>query len=143
MLWLILLLIIAIGVIGYLRLSLSNASLVIGAWLAITLFAGELHGWMWVVWLPLLLILAIINLPEIRQKLISKPAMKLLKANLPQISRTEQEALDGGNVWWDAELFSGKPDWTRLRDLSSSSLSQEEQDFIDGPVESLCEMLDI
>lgn len=142
MLWLILLLIIAIGVIGYLRLSLSNATLVIGAWLAITLFSGELNGWMWIIWLPLLLIFAVTNLPEIRQKLISKPAMKLLKANLPQISRTEQEALDGGNVWWDAELFSGKPDWTRLRDLSMSSLSQEEQDFIDGPVDTLCEMLD-
>ena len=50
--------------------------------------------------------------------------------------------MDGGNVWWDAELFSGKPDWKRLRDLSMSSLTTEEQAFIDGPVNKLCAMLD-
>jgi len=141
MLWL-LLLIIVIGVIGYLRLSLNQATWLIGAWLVISLFAGGISGWMWLFWLPLLLVITVVNLPDLRQKLISKPAMSLLKANLPKISRTEQEALDGGNVWWDAELFSGKPDWTRLRDLSSGSLTKEEQAFIDGPVEKLCGMLD-
>jgi acyl-CoA dehydrogenase len=130
------------GVIGYLRLSLTFATWLIGSWLVVTAFANTLHGWMWALWLPIMIIISIINIPQLRRNLISKPAMKLLKANLPQISRTEQEALDGGNVWWDAELFSGKPDWTRLRDLSSSSLSREEQDFIDGPVEKLCSMLD-
>ncbi|WP_299877462.1 acyl-CoA dehydrogenase [uncultured Cocleimonas sp.] len=141
MLWL-LALIIIIGVIGYLRSSLNHASWAIGAWLVISAFAGALFSWLWIIWVPVLLIITLINIPSLRQSLISKPAMKLLKANLPTISKTEQEALDGGNVWWDAELFSGKPDWTRLRDLSSSSLSKEEQEFIDGPVETLCGMLD-
>jgi len=141
MLWL-LLLIILIGVIGYLRLPLQQATWILGAWLVITALVGALHGWMWLIWLPLLVILVIINIPDIRRQFISQPAMKLLKANLPKISRTEQEALDGGNVWWDAELFSGKPDWTRLRDLSTSSLTPEEQAFLDGPVEKLCGMLD-
>jgi len=141
MLWL-LLLVIVIGVIGYLRLSLNHASWLIGAWVALSAFANGFHGWLWIVWIPVLLIITVINLPQLRQKLVSKAAMSLLKANLPPISKTEQEALDGGNVWWDAELFSGKPDWTRLRDLSMSSLSHEEQEFIDGPVEILCKMLD-
>ena len=30
------------------------------------------------------------------------------------MSQTEQEALDAGTVWWDGELFSGKPDWNKL-----------------------------
>ena len=141
MYWLILLIAI-IGIIGYLRLPLNLSSWLIGAWLVISAVSNSLQGWTWFIWLPLLIILVIINLPDIRRKLISKPTMAILKANLPQISRTEQEALDGGNVWWDAELFSGKPDWPRLRDLSSSSLTQEEQDFLDGPVEILCNMLD-
>ena len=140
MLWL-LLLIIVIGVIGYLRLSLNPASWLIGGWLVLSAFSGAVFSGLWLIWVPLLLMLTLINLPSLRQKLITKPAMGLLKANLPSISRTEQEALDGGNVWWDAELFSGKPNWTRLRDLSSSSLNQEEQAFIDGPVETLCHML--
>ena len=141
MIWL-LLLIIIIGVAGYLRLSLNHSTWLIGAWLVLSLFVNALHGWLWFLWIPVLLTLTLINLPELRRKLISKPAMGLLKANLPKISRTEQEALEGGNVWWDAELFSGKPDWTRLRDLSSSSLTKDEQAFIDGPVETLCSMLD-
>ncbi|GAA0426625.1 acyl-CoA dehydrogenase [Cocleimonas flava] len=141
MLWLLALLII-IGVVGYLRSSLNHASWAIGAWLVVTAFSGALFSWLLVIWVPVLLIITLINIPSLRQSLISKPAMKLLKANLPTISKTEQEALDGGNVWWDAELFSGKPDWTRLRDLSSSVLSKEEQEFLDGPVETLCGMLD-
>ncbi len=141
MLWL-LLLIVIIGVAGYLRLGLLQSTWMVGAWLVISMFSGGISGWMWLLWIPLLLIITVINIPDLRQKLVSKPAMGLLKANLPQISRTEQEALDGGNVWWDAELFSGKPDWKRLRDLSMSSLTTEEQAFIDGPVNKLCEMLD-
>ncbi len=50
--------------------------------------------------------------------------------------------MDSGNVWWDSELFSGKPDWCRLHDLSISKLSAEEQAFLDGPVEVLCQRLD-
>lgn len=141
MLWL-LLLIIIIGVIGYIRLPLKFATAMIAAWLIISAFSGTLSSWMWFIWVPALVILAVINIPVIRQNLISKPAMKLLKANLPTISRTEQEALDGGNVWWDAELFSGKPDWSRLRDISLTTFTTEEQAFIDGPVQELCDMLD-
>ena len=141
MIWL-LLFIILIGLIGYLRLPLTSSTWLIGAWLIATALTQGFQGWLWLLWIPTLLILTIINMPDLRRKLISQPAMRLLKANLPKISRTEQEALDGGNVWWDAELFSGKPNWTRLRDLSSGSLSKEEQDFLNGPVETLCEMLD-
>ncbi|WMP19361.1 acyl-CoA dehydrogenase [Thiothrix lacustris] len=65
-----------------------------------------------------------------------------MKQQLPPISQTEQDALDSGNVWWDSELFSGKPDWCRLHDLSISKLSVEEQAFLDGPVEVLCQRLD-
>ena len=144
MLWLALL-IISIGIIGYLRLRLEHATWVLGAWLVIVAISGSLHSsswFLWLVWLIVIAILSIINLPNIRQKLISKPAMKLLSANLPTISRTEQEALDGGNVWWDAQLFSGKPDWSHLRDISTSRLTEEEQAFLDGPVNQLCSMLD-
>jgi len=140
MLWLLLLLII-IGVSGYLRLPLKFTTIMIAAWLIISALSNTLNSWMWFIWVPVAAILALINIPALRQNLISKPAMKLLEANLPKISRTEQEALDGGNVWWDAELFSGKPNWSRLRDISLTKLTPEEQAFIDGPVEELCGML--
>ena len=82
-----------------------------------------------------------LNIPLIRQQLISRWVFKLMKRALPPMSQTEREALEAGNTWWDAELFSGNPDWKVLQDLPVARLSDEEQAFIDGPVETLCAML--
>ena len=57
------------------------------------------------------------------------------------MSTTEQDALEAGTVWWDGELFSGAPNWENLHKIAKPSLSKEEQDFIDGPVEQLCTLL--
>ena len=61
---------------------------------------------------------------------------------LPSMSKTEQEALEAGNVWWDGELFTGMPDWRRLKNLPPPKLTPEEQAFLDGPTEELCRLLD-
>ena len=77
-----------------------------------------------------------------RIKWFSAPLMKLFRKVTPTMSRTEQEALEAGSVWWDGELFSGKPQWNKLLSLPKPELSKEEQAFIDGPVNTLCNMLD-
>jgi acyl-CoA dehydrogenase len=61
---------------------------------------------------------------------------------LPSMSDTEREALEAGNIWWDGELFSGMPNWDRLMSFPAPALSEEEQAFLDGPCEELCQMLD-
>lgn len=61
---------------------------------------------------------------------------------MPGLSQTEREALEAGETWWDAELFSGNPDWKKLAAVRRPVLSQDEQAFIDGPCLDLCEMLD-
>lgn len=81
-------------------------------------------------------------LTNYRHRYITRPLMRMIKQQLPPISKTEQDALDSGNVWWDSELFSGKPDWRHLHDLPIRKLSAEEQAFLDGPVEVLCQRLD-
>ena len=81
-------------------------------------------------------------LHPLRRAVISAPLFAWFKGVLPAMSATEKEALDAGTVWWDAELFSGRPDWKVLFDLPPPRLSAEEQAFIDGPVEELCHMLD-
>lgn len=58
------------------------------------------------------------------------------------MSATEQQALEAGDVWWDVALFSGNPDWSALLTTPPARLSEEEQAFLDGPVESLCRMAD-
>ncbi|MDH5178527.1 MAG: acyl-CoA dehydrogenase [Gammaproteobacteria bacterium] len=77
-----------------------------------------------------------------RMKWISQPLLKLFKKVTPSMSQTEREALDAGSVWWDGELFSGKPKWKKLLAFPAPALSAEEQAFIDGPVNELCKMID-
>ena len=88
------------------------------------------------------LVFAVMAIHPLRRAVISAPLFKWFKTVLPAMSATEKEALDAGTVWWDAELFSGKPDWKVLFDMPAPTLSKEEQAFIDGPVEDLCRMLD-
>jgi acyl-CoA dehydrogenase len=80
--------------------------------------------------------------PGLRARILTKPILRWYKKLLPPISPTERDAIAAGTVWWDAELFSGKPDWKKLRNYASPVLSAEEQAFLDGPVEKLCSMLD-
>jgi acyl-CoA dehydrogenase len=82
------------------------------------------------------------TLSEFRMQRISKPLLKRVRSVLPPISATEREALEAGDVWWDAEILSGKPDWDKLDDLGSPSFSDAEEAFLVGPVEGLCAMID-
>jgi acyl-CoA dehydrogenase len=95
-----------------------------------------------VLWTLLGVIALLLNPTPIRRALVSRPVLALFRRILPTISQTEQEALDAGTVWWDGELFSGRPDWNKLLSYPAPRLSAEEQAFIDGPVETLCAMLD-
>lgn len=77
-----------------------------------------------------------------RRDNISRPIFKQLRKALPPMSDTEREALEAGDTWWDADLFTGNPDWSKLLSTPQARLSAEEQAFLDGPVEELCAMLD-
>jgi len=95
--------------------------------------------------LILLLIAAaviLVTVVPLRRQLISARVLGILRKALPQVSQTEQEALDAGTVWWEAELFRGNPDWNKLLQYPRPSLTAEEQAFMDGPVEELCAMVD-
>src|SRR5262245_53376659 len=70
------------------------------------------------------------------------PIFRWARHALPTLSDTEREAIEAGDVWWDAELFGGNPDWARLLAFPPATLSAEERAFLDGPVEELCRMLD-
>ena len=84
----------------------------------------------------------VLNLPALRRRLLSDPVLAAYRRMLPDMSSTEKEAIDAGTVWWDADLFSGRPDWERLLGTPAPRLSAEEQAFVDGPVEEACAMAD-
>ncbi|MDP3979898.1 MAG: acyl-CoA dehydrogenase [Chlamydiota bacterium] len=83
-----------------------------------------------------------LNIPMLRRKYISGKLFYLYKKMLPSMSQTEREALDAGTVWWDGELFRGRPDWKKLLSYKRPVLTEEEQAFIDGETEALCLLLD-
>ncbi|MDX1724242.1 MAG: acyl-CoA dehydrogenase [Pseudomonas sp.] len=94
-----------------------------------------------VFWLLLLAVALPLVLPEQRRKLFSAPMFAWFQRVLPPMSDTERDAIEAGTVWWDGELFSGRPDWDKLLAYPKAQLSEEEQAFLDGPTEELCAMV--
>lgn len=82
------------------------------------------------------------TLIDLRRRYISKPVLGFVRRILPRMSDTEREAIEAGTIGWDAELFSGKPDWEKFLGQGPARLSEEEQAFLDGPTEQLCAMID-
>src|SRR3954452_10475011 len=77
-----------------------------------------------------------------RRDFITKPIFSWAHGVLPTMSDTEREALEAGDVWWDADLFTGNPDWSKLLATAPAVLTDEEKAFLHGPVDELCAMLD-
>ncbi len=95
-----------------------------------------------IVWGVFLLFALTLNVPSLRRRVVSDPVLGIFRKLLPPISDTERAALEAGSVWWEAELFRGDPDWKKLLAVPAPQPSEAEQEFLDGPVEELCAMLD-
>jgi acyl-CoA dehydrogenase len=141
MIWFIALIIIGL-ILAYRKTSLLSSTLIFAAVFGLYILFNEFSGFIPWIWFDILLFFVLLNLVSIRKKFISKPIFNQMQRVLPKMSQTEREALEAGNTWWDAELFSGQPNWPVLMDLPPAKLSEEEQAYIDGPVETLCGMLD-
>jgi acyl-CoA dehydrogenase len=128
--------------LAYHRVSLATATISIGAaLLAYTLLGGAPVLWLALCWLAFAA-LAALNVDAIRMRYVTKPFLMVYRRMLPSMSDTEREALEAGTVWWDGEIFSGKPDWPKLLSAKAPRLTAEEQAFVDGPCEELCRMVD-
>ncbi|MBP6360809.1 MAG: acyl-CoA dehydrogenase family protein, partial [Aeromonas sp.] len=130
--------ILVIGAMAYRRASLFTATLATAAALA----AGALYGHVpLLVWVLFAVIAIPLNLVEFRRNQLTKPLFKIYKSIMPEMSRTEKEAIEAGTTWWEADLFAGNPNWKKLHAIPVSTLSAEEQAFMDGPVEEVCRMV--
>jgi acyl-CoA dehydrogenase len=92
--------------------------------------------------LTLMALALLFGVPPLRRLLVSSFAMRRMAKVLPRLGDTERIALEAGTVWWDADLFSGRPDWNKLLEFQVPPLKPGEQAFLDGPVEELCRRLD-
>ncbi len=128
---------------SFLKLSLRACTAAFAVTLLAFTFAGQ-PGWLSlsIVWLLFLAVAVPVNHLPWRRAFISAPALKVFAKMTPQISETEQVALDAGTVGFEGELFSGRPNWKRLIEKPLPELTVEEQAFIDGPCEELCDVID-
>ncbi len=129
--------------LAYLRVS--GRSWLLGAaglLLFITLFSDLGGVVLFLLWAVAITIGILLGYTPVRQELLSRPLLKKFREVLPPMSDTEREALEAGSVWWDGELFSGRPDWNKLLHQPAPRLSPEERAFIDGPLDELCRRLD-
>ena len=109
--------------------------LAMGAW-------SHAPGWLLLIfWVLVALVAVPLLLPDLRRQYFTKPLFSWFQKVLPPMSETERDAIDAGTVWWDGELFSGRPDWDKLLAYPKVKLTEEEQAFIDGPTEALCAMV--
>ncbi|GAB3250945.1 acyl-CoA dehydrogenase [Chitinimonas naiadis] len=135
----ILIVVLAILALGYFRAPLIAWTVAALAGIAYGVFGHGCH----IAWLIGAGVIALVfNLTPLRRALITGPIFGIFKKITPAMSQTEQEAINAGTVWWDAELFSGKPDYSKLHAYAAPTLSAEEQAFLDGPTEELCGMID-
>jgi len=143
--WLVLLAFIFVLLFALVRFQLSL--MIWTATIAGLLFVITLLGWIGgglatALWL----IFAVCTIPlywsELRKRWLTEPLFQHMKKSLPPISSSEKAAMQSGTVGWDAELFSGHPDWQKLLNIPKNKLTDEEQYFLDHDVEELCKMLD-
>jgi acyl-CoA dehydrogenase len=129
-------------ILAYRRIPLSLSCCVLGLLLAAYwVFGAAAEWWKIALCVPFALML-LLNIRPLRVRVMTRPFLRSYRRLLPPMSATEREALDAGTVWWDGELFTGGPHWSKLMSAKVPTLTAREQAFLDGPCEDLCAMLD-
>ncbi|MEG0860865.1 MAG: acyl-CoA dehydrogenase [Pseudomonas sp.] len=141
LLWLVVL-VVGAAYLAHRRIAAVPALALLAGYVLLMGIFSHAPGWLLVIlWLVLAAKAALVLLPDLRRRIFSAPLFGWFKRTLPPMSQTEREAIDAGTVWWDGELFSGRPNWNTLLGYSKAELTEEEQAFIDGPTEALCAMV--
>jgi acyl-CoA dehydrogenase len=134
--------VIAISLWVILFITLSYIGVPLWTWtlyVASILWILHTPNWIWIIFGLAALVL---NVPILRQFLLTSQVLKTIQALklLPNISETERAAIEAGTVWVDGEFFSGKPNFQRILSEPYPQITPEIQAFLDGPVEQVCRM---
>lgn len=127
-----------LSVLIYHRVSLRTFSLAT----AILLACGNFLGlFVWFPWFIAGVILLPLLLTPLRKRFITQPILAIFRRIMPEMSETESDAIEAGTVWWEGDVFRGRPDWKKLHRIPAPRLTEEEQAFLDGPCEEICKMV--
>lgn len=127
-------------VLAYQRAKLVIWTIAFGILLLVQSVLGTVGGGI-TSWIIFAVLAIAFNVTPLRKLWLSSYALKIFRKVMPAMSVTEAEALTAGTVGWEGDCFAGKPDWHKLSKVPVPQLSQEEQEFLNGPVSELCSML--
>ncbi|MBV8801726.1 MAG: acyl-CoA dehydrogenase family protein, partial [Gammaproteobacteria bacterium] len=111
------------------------------ALILVTLSARLGAGFLLISWFFYLLAVLFISLKPFRIRYFTHPLTKFLQKRMPPISNAEREAIEAGDVWWEKDLFCGRPPWKKLLTQPQPALTSEEQSFLNNEVNTLCQMI--
>jgi acyl-CoA dehydrogenase len=141
--WLIVLLPVLAGVLAYRHAPFPAWTAVGLAWLVAAMWSA---GWpvaaVTIVVVLYALAAGVFLLRPLRRVLVTARIFEAFRAALPSMSQTERDALEAGTVWWEGELFAGRPDWAKLLAYPWPRLTAEEQAFLDHETAELCRITD-
>ncbi len=83
----------------------------------------------------------VLVITPMRRTLVSNRVLAIFRKIMPAMSQTEAEAIHAGTVWWDGELFTGRPDWNKMLAYPKPALTPEEHAFVEGETAQLCGMV--
>ena len=84
----------------------------------------------------------VMGIAPLRRLLVTGPIYKATRRSTKSISETEKIALSAGDSWLEADIFQGKLDLKKVLASEVSSLSKQEQYFLDNETEELCKLID-
>lgn len=98
-------------------------------------------GWLVIALVVAGLIACLLLAKPLRRRVLSGPILAALRKTLPDMSQTERDAIEAGSVWWEGEIFSGRPRWDALLAHGAPKLTADERRFIDEDCERLAELV--
>jgi len=130
-----LILILLILAFGFFSFPLYSYFALIGIYSAIFFDVGT------VFWAIFIVLAAILLIPTFRIKFITSKIVNFInkKGLLPKISKTEEAALQAGTNWVEADFFKAQVNFKEINAQKVTTLTAEEQSFLDDVVDELCE----
>jgi acyl-CoA dehydrogenase len=108
---------------------------------AIAFFGFE---WSWsflAIYYSLLAVAYILSIDTNWRRWISTFFYNNLGHFIPKLSPTEEQALKSGDAWLEEMIFTGEMNWDNLK-LAHTELTQEELQYLNDEVSTLCGMID-
>lgn len=131
-----LILLLILCVLGYYSFPLALSFVIVGIY---SFVFFDLNIIFWILYIAFALILSI---KDLRVKFITSKLVDMInkKGMMPKISETEEAALQAGTNWVESNFFEAKVDFDAIKSEKITTLTEEEQSFLDNEVNELCEM---